>query len=166
MSIETKHFFDNDIVEFRSANLIHAGEFSFRGQIWQKFKVNRFISWKASVDRAFAGECVDYVINCAAETRPGFAESIYEESIYKLGVNCIVAASKFKGLKRFIQLSSCMSSNGNTEVKEDCPVEPWTIIGKQHAKLEQHLKSQKAVKYTIVRLPIVYGKEDRRGLSE
>lgn len=106
------------------------------------------------------------MINCAAETRPGFASEIYEESIYKLGVNCVMGASKIQGLKRFIQLSSCMSSNGSSEVKEDCPVEPWTNIGKQHAKLEHYLKGQKAVKYTIVRLPIVYGKGDRTGLSK
>lgn len=100
-------------------------------------------------------------MNCAGETRPGFAPEIYEESIFKLGVNCVNESAKIVGLKRFIQLSSCMSSSSGTEVKEDCPVEPWTIIGKQHAKFEQYLKGQQNVKYTILRLPIVYGKGDR-----
>lgn len=106
------------------------------------------------------------MINCAAETRPGIAPEIYEESIYKLGVNCINVASKTDGIKRFIQLSCCMSSSSSSEVTEDCPVEPWTIIGKQHAKLEEYLKGQRTVKFTIVRLPIVYGKGDRTGLSK
>lgn len=59
-----------------------------------------------------------------------------------------------------------MSSNINSEVREDCPVEPWTIIGKQHAKLEEYLKNQTGIKYTIVRIPIVYGKGDKTGLSK
>uniref|UniRef100_A0A336L5B6 CSON003295 protein n=1 Tax=Culicoides sonorensis TaxID=179676 RepID=A0A336L5B6_CULSO len=134
--------------------------------IWQiRFKLTIFFHITASVDRALEGETYDFVINCAAETRPGFAAEIYEESVYKLGINCIKGAAKIQGLKRFIQLSSCMSSSGTTEVKEDCIVEPWTMIGKEHAKLEDYLKGQKSVKYTIVRLPVVYGKGDRTGLT-
>ncbi|XP_063704933.1 dTDP-D-glucose 4,6-dehydratase [Culicoides brevitarsis] len=143
MNDEVKAVFENDVVEFRSANLIHA----------------------ASVERAFAGLTIDFVINCAAETRPGMAPEIYEESIFKLGVNCVENAAKLGGLKRFIQLSSCMSSNSGTEVTEECAMEPWTVIGKQHAKLEEYLRSQKNVKYAILRLPIVYGKGDRTGLT-
>lgn len=108
----------------------------------------------------------DYVINCAAETKPGQTDPVYQEGIVKLAINCANEAVKCRA-KRFVELSTgSMYSSEKIPQKEDCPVEPWTMVGKYKALTEQELKKVEGLKYTILRLPICYGVGDRKGLSK
>lgn len=108
------------------------------------------------------------MVNCAAETRPGQTEAVYEEGITKVSLNCArqVAALANSDV-RFVELSSGnMLSSDKKPVAEDCTPSPWTMEARFKAKLEQQLPQIKGLSYTIVRLPLVYGKGDRRGLSK
>ncbi|XP_058171400.1 uncharacterized protein LOC131286463 isoform X1 [Anopheles ziemanni] len=136
-------------VEFASANLINS----------------------ASCQNAFRtddnGECGgwDYVINCAAETKPGQTDPVYQEGILKLSINCATEAVKHRA-KRYVELSTgSMCSDEKIPQKEDCPVEPWTMVGKYKAKVEQELAGMNELPYTILRIPICYGVGDRKGLT-
>lgn len=72
------------------------------------------------------------------------------------------------GVQRYIEFSSGnMMSSEQRPIKEDCITKPWTQIAQQKAKVEQELeKRRNELNYTILRLPLVYGKGDRKGLSK
>ncbi|XP_030370582.1 uncharacterized protein LOC115621162 [Scaptodrosophila lebanonensis] len=139
--------FDNDKVEFCSANLISA----------------------ASCKLAFAphptsGRAWDIVINCAAETRANQDDAVYKEGIYKLSLNCANEAAN-QHVKRYVELSSgCVNSSEKTPLKEDCKQDPWTGVAKQKLKVEKELARINDLSYTVVRLPVVYGVGDKRYL--
>jgi nucleoside-diphosphate-sugar epimerase len=139
--------FDEPIVEFFSANLINA----------------------VSCQNAFMTDNIDdtwdYVINCAAETRPGQSDAVYQEGVLRITQNCANEAAKIQ-VKRYIELSTAsMNSSEKISQKEDCPLEPWTFVGKYKAKAEQEVSNVPNLNWTIIRLPIVYGIGDRRGLT-
>uniref|UniRef100_A0A182VY51 NAD-dependent epimerase/dehydratase domain-containing protein n=1 Tax=Anopheles minimus TaxID=112268 RepID=A0A182VY51_9DIPT len=142
--------FANERVEFVSANLINPSSCQ-----------NAFRMEGEQVDDG----CWDYVINCAAETKPGQTDPVYQEGILKLSLNCATEAVKQKA-KRYVELSTgSMCSDEKVPQTEDCPVEPWTMVGKYKAKVEQELIAIKDLPYTILRLPICYGVGDRKGLT-
>lgn len=138
--------FASDLVEFCSANLINPTSCQ------HAFKIDDPAGW-------------DYVINCAAETKPGQTDPVYQEGILKLSINSANEAVKYR-VKRFVELSiGSMYSSEKVPQKEDCPVEPWTMVGKYKALTEQELKKVEGLPYTILRLPICYGTGDRKGLT-
>lgn len=107
----------------------------------------------------------DYVFNCAAETRPGQSDAIYDEGICKLSLNCAMESAAHK-VKRYIEFSSGnMCSIDQQPLKESDPIKPWTMVAKHKAKVEEKL-TELNFNYTILRVPIVYGIGDQRGLSE
>lgn len=59
-----------------------------------------------------------------------------------------------------------MHSSEKVAISEDCYSEPWTLVAKYKAKVENQLKSVPGLCYTVLRLPIVYGVGDRRNLSK
>lgn len=63
----------------------------------------------AKVDKAFEREGgtppFDYVFNCAALTKYGQDDAVYQEAVYDLSLKCARAAAKGK-CKRFIELST------------------------------------------------------------
>lgn len=125
---------------------------------------------KASCLKAFvlpsARSRWDIVFNCAAETRPGLSDAVYEEGITKLSQNC-ARQSGLQLVGRYVELSSGnMLSNEKKAVDEECDPVPWTKVAKCKAKVEKELPQIEGLSYTIVRLPLVYGKGDRRGLSK
>lgn len=106
------------------------------------------------------------VINCAGETKSAQTDAVYEEGILKLSLNCAHEAVR-QNADRYIEMSSGnMSSNENTSHKESDSTNPWTFVAKYKLKVENELKNIPNLKYTILRLPIVYGTGDRKGLSE
>ncbi|XP_075147251.1 uncharacterized protein LOC142221418 [Haematobia irritans] len=139
--------FDDEKVEFRSANLINP----------------------SSCKNAFSphpttGRSWDIVVNCAAETRPNQTDAVYKEGILKLSLNCANESVNIN-TKRYVELSSgCINSSEKIPLKEDCKTEPWTALAKQKVKVEKELQSMDNLNYTIVRLPIVYGIGDKRYL--
>uniref|UniRef100_A0A1Q3F9G2 Putative c-3 sterol dehydrogenase/3-beta-hydroxysteroid dehydrogenase n=1 Tax=Culex tarsalis TaxID=7177 RepID=A0A1Q3F9G2_CULTA len=140
--------FASPVVEFCSGNLINVASCQ------NAFKID-------SED----GSSWDFVINCAAETKPGQTDPVYQEGILKLAMNCANEAAKCR-CKRFVELSTgSMCSSEKVPQKEDCPVEPWTMVGKYKAQTEQELAKVNGLSYTILRLPICYGTGDRKGLT-
>lgn len=107
----------------------------------------------------------EYVFNCAAETRPAQSDAVYNEGIFKLSKNCAIASAT-QNCKHYIELSSGnMYSSDKSPIKEDCPEEPWTNVAKYKRKIENELSTIDNLNFTILRLPLVYGKSDRRGLA-
>lgn len=106
----------------------------------------------------------DYVFNCAAETRPGQSEAVYNEGVYKLSLNCAIESATHN-VKRYIEFSSGNMCSSDQPINEDCTMKPWTFVAQNKAKVEEELRNL-GLNYTILRLPVVYGKGDRRGLSK
>lgn len=59
-----------------------------------------------------------------------------------------------------------MNSNEKNPHKEEDSTSPWTFIAKYKLKVEKGLKNIPNLRYTILRLPIVYGIGDKKGLSK
>ncbi|EEZ97930.1 uncharacterized protein LOC659370 [Tribolium castaneum] len=141
---ECHKYFQDPIVDFKSANLINP----------------------ESCKNAFSCDSNwDFVVNCAGETKLGQTDPIYEEGILKLSLNCAREAAK-QNVKHYIELSSGkMHSSDKAPHKEDAAVEPWSFIGKWKHKVEKQLSDIPNLKFTILRLAIVYGVGDRMGLT-
>lgn len=139
--------FDNEKVEFCSANLI-----------------NQNSCKNAFAPHPTTGRSWDLVFNCAAETRPNQTDAVYKEGIIKLSLNCANEALSIKA-KRYIEFSSgSVNSSEKSPLKEDCKNDPWTAVAKQKLKVEKELLSMENFSYTIIRLPVVYGLGDKRYL--
>ncbi|XP_049532278.1 uncharacterized protein LOC125949355 [Anopheles darlingi] len=150
--------FADERVEFTSANLINPASCQ------NAFRMTEPVTMTTTTTTA-VGTGWDFVINCAAETKPGQTDPVYEEGILKLSVNCATEAIK-TGAKRYVELSTAsMYSDEKVPQKEDCPVEPWTMVGKYKAKVERELIAMEELPYTILRIPICYGVGDRKGLT-
>ncbi|XP_013406133.1 uncharacterized protein LOC106170709 [Lingula anatina] len=120
-----------------------------------------------SVDSAFQTEdgSFDFVINCAAETKHGLEDIVYEEGVTLLSTTCAQVAAKH-GVKRYIELSSGqMASTNKKPMKESDDCDPWTKIAKHKLRVEEKLTTIPNLDYICVRPAIVYGKGDRTGLT-
>lgn len=59
-----------------------------------------------SCQNAFSSdEPIDYVFNCAGETKSGLTDPVYKEGIYKLSLNCAQQAAKI-GASHYVEISS------------------------------------------------------------
>lgn len=139
------HHFKDNRVTFKSANLINA----------------------ESCKNAFSlpdGSTWDLVVNCAAETRVGQTDPVYNEGILKLSTNCAKQAA-LQNVGRYIELSSGnMNSSEKHPHKEKDDIQPWGFMGKWKAQVEKEIKSIPHLHYTIIRLPVVYGIGDKNNL--
>lgn len=136
--------FNNNLVEFKSANLINT----------------------VSCDNAFAcDEKIDYVFNCAGETKSGQTDPVYKEGIYKLSLNCAQSSAKI-GVKHYVEISAGnMSTSDKIPLQEENSPDPWTFVAKYKLQVEQELANIPDLKYTILRPAIVYGPGDKNGLA-
>lgn len=85
-----------------------------------------------SCKNAFAteGSNWDFVINCAAETKMGQTDPVYQEGVYKLSMNCAKEAAALN-VKHYIELSAGqVYSSVKVPHKEDGPLDPWTFVAK------------------------------------
>ncbi|XP_076765985.1 uncharacterized protein LOC143432896 [Xylocopa sonorina] len=144
--LNAKHqqVFEHPLLEFKSANLINA----------------------ASCQNAFmSDDPIDFVINCAGETKSGQTDPVYKEGIYKLSMNCAQQAAKLH-IERYVEISSGnFSTSEKIPLKEEDAGEPWTFVAKYKLQVENDLKNIPDLNYTIVRPAIVYGCGDRNGLA-
>ncbi|XP_044756357.1 uncharacterized protein LOC123314945 [Coccinella septempunctata] len=138
-------YLNNPIVEFRSANLINP----------------------ESCKNAFASDAAwDFVVNCAGETKGSQTDPIYYEGILKLSLNCSKEAAQAK-VKHYVELScGNMNSSEKVPLKEDGPTEPWTNVAKFKAMVEKELREVPDLRFTVLRLPIVYGSSDRGSIVQ
>lgn len=59
-----------------------------------------------SCQNAFASDSpINYVFNCAGETKSGQTDPVYKEGIYKLSMNCAQQAAKI-GIEHYVEISS------------------------------------------------------------
>lgn len=59
----------------------------------------------ASCELSFEGATFQYAINCACETKLGQTDPVYEEGVYKVGVNC-ARFSANHGVHRYVEVST------------------------------------------------------------
>lgn len=92
---------------------------------------------------------------------------MYEEGIYKLSLNCINEAIA-QNVYRYIEFSSAnMLSSDRKSIGEKCEKKPWTKLAEEKARVEEELENcSNELNYTILRLPLVYGTSDHKGLSK
>ncbi|KAL0104797.1 hypothetical protein PUN28_016440 [Cardiocondyla obscurior] len=137
-----QRLFEHSLLEFKSANLINT----------------------ASCQNAFlSDEPIDYVFNCAGETKSGLTDPVYKEGIYKLSINCAQQAAKI-GALRYVEISAG-NVNVSAPLKENEVGEPWTFVTKYKLQVEYELRNIPDLKYTILRPAIVYGCGDKNGLA-
>lgn len=106
------------------------------------------------------------MFNCAAETRLGKSDAIYQEGIFTLSMNCIKEATALN-VHRYVEFSSGnIYSSEKKPIKEDHEKKPWTKVAQQKIRIEEELQHRSdELNYTILRLPLVYGVGDHKGLS-
>lgn len=142
-----KSCFDNNLVQFKSANLIN-------------------MDYCAKAFEPLSdGRSFDYVINCAGETKYGQTDPIYQEGVYKLSLNCAKQAADHN-VKRYIEISSGQMYNAEKKPHtEEASCEPWTYVAKWKRKVEVELSSIPNLRYTILRPALIYGLGDKHGLT-
>ncbi|KAK4313907.1 hypothetical protein Pmani_014770 [Petrolisthes manimaculis] len=156
--------FNDDVVTFRSANLINP----------------------ASCTAAFGEEEWDWVINAAGETKTGQSvnpegpssllakikkkmqkevDAVYHEGIVRLSTNCANEAAKRK-VKVYLEISDGhMASDEKVGHKESDDCTPWTVTAKCKQQVEKEMKGIPDLNWIVVRPAIVYGPSDKIGLT-
>uniref|UniRef100_A0A8D9DUS7 NAD-dependent epimerase/dehydratase domain-containing protein n=1 Tax=Cacopsylla melanoneura TaxID=428564 RepID=A0A8D9DUS7_9HEMI len=145
-----KTIFNHPLVEFVSGNLVHPAtcELLFLNSAGSDSN----LTW-------------EYVINCAAETRPGQPDQIYKEGIYKLSVNCATAAARY-GILKYVEISTGeICSSNKHKLKESDDHHPSSLIAKYKVQVEKALHDIPGLNFTIVRPGLVYGKSDRHNIG-
>jgi len=125
------------------------------------------LSREDSMTKAFTDSTGDYdfVFNLAAEGRQSQSDGVYEEGITKIAVLAANESVKHK-TQKFIEVSSAeIYEPKDTPAKENANVKPWSGIGRAKSETEKKLKAIKGLNLVIVRLAIVYGPGDIRGLA-
>lgn len=69
-------------------------------------------------------------------------------------------------MRRYVELSSGnIYSSEKKPIKEDHEKKPWTKVAQQKVRVEEELARRgDELNYTILRLPLVYGVGDHKGL--
>ena len=82
----------------------------------------------------------DYVFNCAAETKSGQPPAEYEQRIFELSTNAAKYSASIK-VRRYIEVSDAAVylPKEKKPAREDAKIEPWTIVGKYKARVEENL---------------------------
>lgn len=72
-----------------------------------------------------------------------------------------------QNVHRYIEFSSAnMLSSEKKPTTENCERKPWTKVASQKIYVEDELENRSnELNYTILRLPLVYGIGDHKGLS-
>lgn len=96
----------------------------------------------------------------------GKSDAVYDEGIFKLSMNCINEAAE-QNVYRYVEFSSGnMLSSDKISITENCTLKPWTKLAQQKARIEHELSQRgNELNYTILRLPLVYGTGDHKGLG-
>lgn len=136
--------FENPIVEYKQSNLTS----------------------KAGIEKAFALDDgpFDWVINCAAETKYGQTDEVYEEKVFDLSVKVGKQAAQSK-VGVFIELSTAqVYDHGKKATDEGGKIKPWTNLAKNKYNAEEELRKIDGLNLIIVRPAIVYGEGDLAGI--
>ncbi|EDR28549.1 dTDP-D-glucose 4,6-dehydratase, putative [Entamoeba dispar SAW760] len=120
----------------------------------------------ASVNKMFSIEGgFDVVFDCAAETKLGQDEFMYEQKTY--GLTKLVAEEAVKQkVKRFIHLSNAQVYDSSSKAKDEkAKIKPWTKLAASQAKADELLIGMKELPFVILRPAIIYGPGDVTGIA-
>jgi len=146
LSKEHAAVYDNPICQFIQGNL------SSPGSIAKCFTIE-------------GGREFDFVFNCAAESKYGQEEAIYNEKTHDVCVKIAKEAVKHHP-KKFVHLSTAqVYAAGKKPSKETSEIDPWTMLAKVHYKTEQSLRGIAGLPLVILRPSTVYGPGDISGLA-
>eukprot|EP01107_Rhizomastix_libera_P002147 TRINITY_DN1384_c0_g1_i2.p1 TRINITY_DN1384_c0_g1~~TRINITY_DN1384_c0_g1_i2.p1 ORF type:complete len:381 (+),score=102.93 TRINITY_DN1384_c0_g1_i2:50-1144(+) len=121
----------------------------------------------ASIAKCFdlPGGKFNFVFNCAAETKYGQDESIYQEKTLQLAVKVAQEAAK-RGADKFVHLSNAqVYEEGKKASKEESKCAPWTALAAVQLKTEEELKKIAGLNLVILRPSMVYGPGDTAGIA-
>ncbi|ORC90128.1 NAD-dependent epimerase/dehydratase family protein [Trypanosoma theileri] len=125
------------------------------------------LSVQEHVDRAFSAASFSVIVNLASETQYGHMDAIYERSILRLRTLCAQKAALLDSCERYIEVSTCQvyeCSNSSPAKENKARLKPWTAMARYHLEAEKIIATIPNLPWVIVRLPIVYGPGDIRGL--
>jgi nucleoside-diphosphate-sugar epimerase len=109
------------------------------------------------------------VVNLASETQLGHMDFQYERSILQLRTLCAKKAAATRLVEKYVEVSTAQVYDGDNSKPsaETGKLKPWTTMAKYHLLAEQAVLQEGAktgMSVTVLRLPIVYGPGDIRGL--
>ena len=137
------------------------------------------LSLQEHVERAFAApppssspRCSEaeggftLVVNLASETQFGHMEMKYERNILQLRTLCAKKAAATGIVEKYIEVSTAQIYDGDNSKpsSETSKIKPWTTMAKYHLAAEQAVLSVPELPVVVLRLPVVYGPGDLRGL--
>ena len=123
------------------------------------------LSVESHVEKAF-DRPFNIVVALASETQYGHLEIKYERNILMLRTLCAKQAATLGTVEKYIEVSTAQVY----EAKNDRPAavggktNPWTTMAKFHLAAEHNVKKNSDLPVIVLRLPIVYGPADLRGL--
>ncbi|EED16883.1 epimerase/dehydratase family protein, putative [Talaromyces stipitatus ATCC 10500] len=117
-------------------------------------------SYPRIFDRA-DGKQFDYVINCAADTRPSQPEEVYQLRNHAMCMGLAKEVAK-RNIKVYAQAStSYIYKSGSKPAKEDDKKKPWHNLAKWQLQVEEDLPGVEGLNWVSLRLPHIYGEYDR-----
>jgi nucleoside-diphosphate-sugar epimerase len=116
------------------------------------------------VERAFADEKFDYVINLCGETRFGLHDQEYKDKCVTPAVGCGKAAADMK-VQKWVEVSTAQiyEAQKKKPATEEHKLKPWTRVAANRLAAEDELKKLD-LPLVILRPSIVYGQGDLTGL--
>lgn len=126
------------------------------------------LSVQEHVDRAFGGNVpFSIVVNLASETQYGHMDMKYERNILQLRVLCAKKAASLGTVEKYIEVSTAQvyeSDNDKPSKEANGKLKPWTLMAKYHLLAEEAVRAVPGLPVVVLRLPVVYGPGDLRGL--
>ena len=115
----------------------------------------------AHIDRTFATEAFDFVVNFAAETRYGQPQQIYDERCTNLSRLCAQKALQC-GVRKFIEISTAQvyKSQCRKPSDESAAISPWTKVAAAKLAAEAEVTRVSGLYSLIIRPAFVYGPAD------
>ena len=107
----------------------------------------------------------DVVFNCAAETKLGQDEFLYEQKTYGLA-KLVAEEAVRQGVKKFIHLSNGQIYDSSSKEKnEKAKCAPWTKLAASQYKADKELLEMKDLPIIILRPACIYGPGDVTGIA-
>lgn len=126
------------------------------------------LSSEASIAKCFQLEdhSFDYVFSCAAESKYGLDDPIYQEKTHDVVMKIAREAAKHPEIKKFVHLSTAQVYKADKKAsKEGSSLDPWTMLAKSHRKTEEDLRGVAGLPLVILRPATVYGPGDILGIA-
>lgn len=118
------------------------------------------------VERAFADEKFDYVVNLCGETRFGLPDDEYKLKSVSTALGCATAAEEAK-VQKWVEVSTAQvydAQKKSPTTESSLKIKPWTLVAKNRLEVEQKLAAT-SLPMVVLRPSTVYGEGDLTGLT-